>query len=370
MEKKQTLDALTSLRFFAAALIVVGHGNHLFRSVDLLGILAGEQAVSFFFVLSGFILAYTYSDRILGGRALGEYYVARFARVWPTHLLTAAIALLLIYESVPVWTITATNLLLLQAWIPNSDYFFSLNGVSWSISVEMLFYATFPFVLRRIDSTWHWKLAASIAIAIISMSFIRLAGEQARLWSVYIFPLTRFPEFVLGVTCYHAFSRCKPSLDRMSTRIASVIEIGSLAACVLAMWISGWVHAWVSAHHPSLLLPATWLRSEGGAPIFAIAIFFFAAQAGVVSRILRRRMFVFLGESSFALYMFHQIVRLVWAKHAFPTFHPEIIGWVCYISLSLAGAAIIHKWFEHPMRTIVRRAFTGIWRKPQATYGA
>jgi peptidoglycan/LPS O-acetylase OafA/YrhL len=58
ISKPQKLDALTSLRFFAAAMIVVHHGHRVFGSMGLAESLPLDQGVSFFFVLSGFILAY------------------------------------------------------------------------------------------------------------------------------------------------------------------------------------------------------------------------------------------------------------------------------------------------------------------------
>ncbi len=58
--KPKRLDALTSLRFFAAIAIVVHHSNGIFWNAADLGAL--DVGVSFFFALSGFILTYVYHD--------------------------------------------------------------------------------------------------------------------------------------------------------------------------------------------------------------------------------------------------------------------------------------------------------------------
>jgi peptidoglycan/LPS O-acetylase OafA/YrhL len=78
------------MRFFAAAMIVVFHSGGRLTTLFAL-----EQGVSFFFVLSGFILTYVYPT-LSGGHRLRDFYVARVARIWPAHLATFLLLLCLI----------------------------------------------------------------------------------------------------------------------------------------------------------------------------------------------------------------------------------------------------------------------------------
>jgi peptidoglycan/LPS O-acetylase OafA/YrhL len=112
---RQKIDALTSLRFFAAALIVVLHGTQVFGHIKFTDHFAIFQAVGFFYVLSGFILAYTYDGVPLNGAALSKYALSRLARVLPVHLFTAALAYTFIVGIRGPLHIMITNLLLLQA---------------------------------------------------------------------------------------------------------------------------------------------------------------------------------------------------------------------------------------------------------------
>src|SRR5688500_18317145 len=90
------IDALTSLRFVAAALIVLHHSRGLFDFDQSLGDpFQLSQAVSFFFVLSGFILTYVYPS--LGDTGARRFFLARVARIWPAHVA----AFLLIVALVP-----------------------------------------------------------------------------------------------------------------------------------------------------------------------------------------------------------------------------------------------------------------------------
>lgn len=198
---KSLLHPLTSLRFVAAAIVVIGHGHELFGSFNIANAIATGQAVSFFFVLSGFILAYNYPV-LRSGQDVGMFYATRFARIWPVHAVTAAFFILAFHAQPPLWHI-ALNLGLLQAWVPLHDVLLSLNGVSWSLSVEVFFYACFPLLIWRWQETWHWKLliTAALVLAFItignvySLSWDDNAKGVGMLGTLYMNPLVRLFEF-------------------------------------------------------------------------------------------------------------------------------------------------------------------------------
>ena len=162
MQRPQKLDALTSLRFFAAAMIVVSHAHPIFGSWGIANAAPLGQGVSFFFVLSGFILAYNYPVLANGAEAR-RFWLARFARVWPLHAVTALLWIAVVFNFDRQTYFSGydglarlfTNMLLVQAWMPLKDWSLSFNGVSWSLSVEFFFYASFPFLIARWKNHWH-----------------------------------------------------------------------------------------------------------------------------------------------------------------------------------------------------------------------
>lgn len=89
--RRSKLDALTSIRFIAATLIVIGHAHNTFGSAGIATTFALGQGVSIFFVLSGFILAYNYNGRLGNLREVFKFFLARFARLWPLHIVSIAI---------------------------------------------------------------------------------------------------------------------------------------------------------------------------------------------------------------------------------------------------------------------------------------
>lgn len=120
MAPPKSLDALTGLRFIAAALIVIEHSA-------VFGLQLPEfeynQGVSFFFVLSGFILAYTYPKVDDAGEA-ALFISHRIARIWPDHVVMLLATVFIL--KIPITMAFLPNLFLVQGWVPSENYFFFL----------------------------------------------------------------------------------------------------------------------------------------------------------------------------------------------------------------------------------------------------
>ena len=193
------LDALTSLRFFAAALIVLHHSRESFSiGQGWEGVRFG-QGVSFFFVLSGFILCYVY-PRLGSPAAIGEFLRARIARIWPAHVLGFLVAVILL--SVPLTPTAFLNLAMVHSWVPSLQTYFSYNAPSWSIATEFCFYLLFPILIRDFSRTWWWKFGLSLAIVLALAKLAgllgvpRLAEEGLTVhWLLYINPLARRQQY-------------------------------------------------------------------------------------------------------------------------------------------------------------------------------
>jgi peptidoglycan/LPS O-acetylase OafA/YrhL len=132
--KAERLDALTGLRFVAAFAIVLHHSRNILPGVIPPG-WPLDHGVSFFFVLSGFILTHVYPS-LQDRTAVAQFFVARIARIWPAHvvamlLVIAVFGVSFVAQSGTLPTIA--NVLLLHAWVPLPKYFFGYNAPSWSI---------------------------------------------------------------------------------------------------------------------------------------------------------------------------------------------------------------------------------------------
>lgn len=132
--------------------------------------------VDFFFVLSGFVLAHAYADRLTNSEEFRIFAIRRFGRLWPLHIATAAFVALtealklglsqsgLVRFEVPAfaaddwtWTMVAANLLMLHGLgVPGAA---PLNGPSWTIATEFYAYLVFATVcLCRSETcgSWTW----------------------------------------------------------------------------------------------------------------------------------------------------------------------------------------------------------------------
>ncbi len=174
MKKPARLDALTGLRCFAAINIVLFH----FSNPDWFGPLApvvnaGYASVSFFILLSGFVLGYNYNPKARAGElSKVRFYEARFTRLYPIYLLS----LILAFKMIPMewgththgmfWTGMVLSPLLMQGWIPEIATF--LNTPAWTMSAESFYYVLFPWMARteegrtELGRTWRrWDWCGS-----------------------------------------------------------------------------------------------------------------------------------------------------------------------------------------------------------------
>lgn len=350
------LKPLTSLRFLAALGVffyhvpdfTTGQRNHFLQ--------AGHLGVSFFFVLSGFILAYNYTDRLrrITWASLRSFYIARFARVYPVHALTLLLAVPMaaadgqLYDGLKCLVIGVLNAGLLQSFYPKKHVFFSFNSVSWSVSVEAFFYLVFPFLCMIIRPPRNAKLFFPITVALLlavrtwpSHWAQGRFSEDAVFWISDVFPPSRLAEFILGILLYHLFSRAPMSPSGSGRLLFASMEwllAGSMAAVLLVPGL-----AWQLDRSVLTLL-------------MGLIVLVFAYGAGLLSRLLSLPQAVLLGEASYSLYMLHRSV--IWAAERSKVFThtPPAISVSLVLGAVLLVSLACFRWFEIPMRNRIRNA--------------
>ncbi|HVE22194.1 MAG TPA: acyltransferase [Acidocella sp.] len=361
--RRPRLDALTSLRFFAAAMIGIGHAHPLFGSLGLAYALSLDQGVSFFFVLSGFILAYNYPDV---ERDVASFYKARFARIWPLHV----VAILLLPLLVRTWNpgglspmgkiyVGIGNLLLIQSWVPLRDSYLTFNGVAWSISTEAAFYLFFPIATVLMKRNIGLPMAISAALTaffICATIYWKIPIDSSLPFSamgtLYVNPLARLFEFVLGMAACRAYFYIRPGLptNRIFWTVAEAVLV--LASVASMHWIPRLPLRIIFPSHAAPVIQY-YLDNSGSAPVFAALIVACGVGAGFISRFLACRALVFLGEVSFAFYLVHATVLLWLTKH--PAIVHSSVGYLCFWGISLSIATALHVGVERPARRFLLR---------------
>lgn len=351
------LDSLTGMRFLAAAAVF---GFHLSLHPQLLGDSAVARAyiallanagwfgVTFFFVLSGFVLAWSARP----ADTYREFVGRRLVKIYPNHLVTFVVAFGLFgLAGATTWEAVG-NLTLLHAWVPRDTSFFSINHPSWSLSTEMFFYLMFPLLwagLRRTPSRALWPAALGLMAVIMALPLVaamlpagEVFGENHRnsplyqhpmnqVWLLYAFPPARLLDFALGMLMA-MIVRCGQWPGLRPAPLAALVALGYLA---------------------SLTLPVLYQLNSGLVGPLALLIAAVAADdARQRAGWLRRRWMVFLGEVSFAFYLLHDIV-LTWIGRAsvgwdLPAGGGFMVGAIAFAA-SLAGATVLYRTVERPL---------------------
>lgn len=367
---RENLKSLTSLRFFAAALIVISHSGYFGYGRDWIIPYPMGMAVSFFFVLSGFVLFYA-NPSIANMKAAGDFLVSRFARIWPAHFAMLVIVVLFLPSSWgDVWDVTATteflkNAFLVQSWSHTLKSFFSFNGVSWSISTEMFFYAMFPILIWRWEKTGAVKLLLGglLALACVaSAANLSLAGEvgptvESIEGYVYVFPPARLLEFLTGMVVADIWS--KTNASGLSVAKATVLQVISLYLLVftvpyLYLVYAGWSQS-------GLIPPAAfkWLSGSGYLLVNAFAIFSMACMSGLIAKVLSNKILVFLGEISFSIYLCHQVLlSALMGKLA--TFGTMPMQYLIYWLIVIAFSSAIYIFIEKPCKRMILTGYRNI----------
>ena len=322
------LPGLTSLRAVAALLVFGYHvGNGVFPYNALGG---GYAGVTFFYVLSGFVLTWGTDPT----RSPVRFWVRRAARIYPSHVVVWLLVLVLPIVAGPRDPQHALmNLFLVHAWSTDLDAVFSMNGVTWSLSCEVFFYLVFPVVFvvtRRLGLRTQWAVALvlfGIATAVVVAG--SLAPEAGRL---ALFaganPLVRLPEFLLGVVAARTLQR------RRTFPTWTVVPAVAFCVAGLLLW-----HGSPSGN--------SWT-----APVWLMLIMFVARAALRGRTVLGRPWMVYAGQVSFAFYLVHQLV----IKQVFQTFGAGRPQALAAFVTACGLAALLHRFVERPAhRAVVAR---------------
>ena len=354
------IHALTGIRF-VAALGVFAHHMLGKLGITFFNCPFGDGGVTFFFVLSGFILTYVYADRLTQPGDLWRFYFSRWARIWPLHVVTLAIYIACfmkfqhIYNNAEPTRRVIANAFLLHSWVPNYSWCFSFNSVSWSISTEAFFYLMFPLLLLRPGRFWIKYLLASVGILIFVFAVYATSDwiEQTN-WAavnplVHCFPIVRLFEFMTGMAVGHLFL-ARPYLQTGQRNFwkDTLIELGAIGLlCAYYHWQYNYPR---TIHLPQMFHV---LQAKMGPVLFyALIVFVFSHTRGIIGRLMGSRIMVYLGEISFAFYMVHLIVIQLLERYQFQPllmYHGGLM-WAA-LALSVAAASLLYHWVEIPAKS-------------------
>jgi peptidoglycan/LPS O-acetylase OafA/YrhL len=345
---------LTGIRGVAAVWVVSSHYqeymNGLFHQSETLNFIFknGHFGVDLFFCLSGFILGYVYykefstftSTQITS--KINNYYLRRFARIYPTYFLTTVIAGFLYLIAIRMGhefkhetssNLSISNVILnivgVQTWFNTP----SLNGPAWSVSAEFMAYIVFPWFLIyaskvMLNSVFRacWTLAISITCyetSCFAPHFIEPRISQV------------LTEFFMGLSVYVI---CKDFI--VASRVVLIARnFVFLGLIIIFRFVNSQLALQLSV--PLILL-------------VLIALNFFENRTG---KGLSRGIFVRLGIWSYSLYLTHRLIQNVMSGSNFPLYDAgrpfRVIQLFALVALPLLIAWATTEIFENPMRKVI-----------------
>jgi peptidoglycan/LPS O-acetylase OafA/YrhL len=366
------LPALTPLRFPAAFAAVLFHVWGLLLGpggeIPPLAVWHLWAGVSFFFVLSGFILTYNYLDEFRNPtrRGVWNFFVARWVRTYPVHLLTFLVILPLSYEQLMRGDFghrgisVATYLGLGHAWLPMTmNKAHAFNTPSWSLSAEWFLYLSLPLLIPALTRGPLWRRVAVVVLALAPWGLALADMFGAKLLgpiTPYRYPPVRLADFVMGVLLAMLWHRRRAAGAPMPRSVGRATIVEGAAVLVLAAWM------WALVVHVTEI---KWLMATGWlgvyVPPFLLLLWVLARGEGLVSRVLASKPLTYLGDISFAFYMFHQpVLNYFYLKgqHYGVREWPWWCQWLVVLSVAFLSAAACYHLYEIPLRDWLRRRLT------------
>jgi peptidoglycan/LPS O-acetylase OafA/YrhL len=316
----------------------------------------GFVGVTLFFFLSGFVISYPFvrsQASAVPPPSWRHFAWRRFIKIVPSYALSIAVAYALGYAqrqpNASTFPDLVTHLLFVHTWFP--DRFGTINGVLWTLAVEVEFYCVFPLVwwaFRRqpwltaaamIAIAWAWR--ASMAHCCYHTIFAQYEENLPGYLDIFAFGM-------LGAQLFVAGGRNTARLRLLGPLVA----IGGFAMlwnllqdCFAYRFFDQWSSVWQVGHRPLL-----------GVAFILIALGSLVSprwwQAVLDNPPLR-----FLATISYNLYLYHQIVARELLRHHFPAYsgdpHYDPKWQVRYTEAAFAAtialAAAVTYLFERPL---------------------
>ncbi len=289
---------------------------------------AGYMAVPTFFVLSGFVLARTYATTQWNARNLWKYLVGRFARVYPVYLLSLLIVSPFIWKAKdqPKGWLVAMHLTLMQGWWVG-HYTAGWNIAAWTLSCEMFFYLMFPvFIILLKDSGWMRTIGTALLAVVLTRVMWALGiSDQLK-------PVIHLSDFLMGIAVSNAFDLLTEGNKATTGRW--FYGIGFLGSGLLIGY---------AQYLPKSIDLNTLLRPMNAALLLGLGL-----GGGWIARCLSTRPIVYLGKSSYAMYILHIPIlwwAVTWPGNAAPYF---------YVLLVVVASCVVYAVFEEPANRYIR----------------
>jgi len=370
---KQTyLTTLTPLRGIAALLVVVFHFNLMVMPIIDPAITQLHRhwalMVDFFFILSGFIMTYVYGGWFVERASMvsfRRYMTARFARVYPLHLLTLLWVVGLYVILVPVnhikldadaqsvFDLEAIPLHVLMLHGFNQAWTATWNTPAWSIGSEWFLYILFPLLMPGFRRLPVWGKTSLLVVMLALYGYLSKPLSEVLLQKPWLPPM----HYIIDEIMFpDSFFRCLAGFG-----LGMITHEG-----YERRWAAnGLGRSWVFAGMAACLFIAWHFQMPDGLTVwvFPLLILGAAYNTGRLAKLLQTRPLQRLGDWSYSVYMVHVpimftflVIQKITQPAAPITTGPVVYGLegpvtcLIYVLMVLAVAALTYRFVEVPAR--------------------
>ncbi len=343
------MNYLTSLRGIAACCVLLYHLKSFLYQYEIGTALSflyekGYLAVDFFFLLSGFILAYNYSKVFFDRIDFATYklfLIKRIARIYPLHLFVLTLFLVIpLAHFITERSIDSdryslfgffAKAFLIDTWLITTDYWDSWNTPSWTISGEFFAYLLLPIVLFLFPKKIKHVFILFFTLIILVALIYEVLGYAELGYGINTVGIFRcFAMFCCGV-CLFSF-------------VEYFKNILSNRAAILITWF---------AVALSIFLGVNFSKNHMFIPLlFSIILFGTICSRTPIHHFLESKLLVYLGEISYSLYLNHMFVIAMYMMLCMDDHRvASPVDLIAMISLSLTMSHLTYQYVEKPGRS-------------------
>jgi len=347
---KERYPALTGVRAVGAAAVFF---NHL---PFLLGFRFTVDVIVLFFVLSGFLIVYIYYRSAPGSSlSLFNYFVNRFARIYPVYFLIVSIAIWYNHDFRP--------LLLFKNYTLTHSLFHNIKDVllqpSWSLTVEECFYLLAPLIMLLIRK-FNFLVSFAFGVGMLLLALLISTGPFSFLHTPkFVFDTTFFGYFfAFYCGAWLALLILKKEKEGSVKRKGIVFTLAGSVGTLIALAAMAYIYLfpidqhfweWICLNNFILPLPVT------------VLYFGLITENSLLARVLSGKLFGLLGRTSYAFYLLHQLfIDLIALPYLLKYFggHYNLFVVASFIAVQLLALGIF-VFYEEPLNKLIRKKVGG-----------
>lgn len=347
ISNKKEIRSHTALRGWAAIIVVLVHfRSFIHPSIDpdemTFFLLKGYLWVDFFFILSGFVLSYIYSIEHTERRTFCEinyYLIARFARIYPLHLISLVAVFLLFFmaalinwywerefccvfeDSLRSAEALVANLFLVHAW--GMFDWVTWNLPSWSLSAEFFCYLIFAALLA-IDGKDRKLVLVMLSFAVFLYYYFSIATDSDVDENFRLSTVRATSAFLIGITLF----LMRRLISSVPDHCLTFIQIAASIALLLALHFG--ITDVVSIGLMALIVLVTW------------------EDRGILCKLLATRPLYTAGLFSFSIYMWHYLIKYIaqndWESYTGLSLQSSVIGSMLFVACLMVLVIPISVW--------------------------